>query len=1044
MALVPWHKAINPRPDLRDGKPLDAAEFAVHLDQVRDNRAPVDYQNPKQFFERTYLTENLADLAAQVVRRLSGERTETSAVFNMSTQFGGGKTHALTLLYHLAKSGAKANAWAGVSKILQKAGIDAVPEAATAVFVGTEFDSLTGRGGEGEPVRKTPWGEIAYQIGGDAGFAAVAEHETQLTAPGGDVIRRILPQDRPCLILMDELLNYISRTRRSGLSDQLYDFLQNLSSVVSGQDNVVLVVSLPSLVNEMTPEDHSDYTRFKKLLDRVGKAIIISAESDTSEIIRRRLFEWDSNAITLDGKVPLSKEAVKTCKSYADWVKAHKQQIPGWFPVDHAQETFEASYPFHPLVLSVFERKWQALPRFQRTRGVLRLLALWASRAYRENYTGAHQDALIGLGSAPLDDPIFRAAVFEQLNEDLLDGAVTTDITGKKESHAIRLDEEAGSAIKKARLHRKVATAIFFESNGGQTHGTYATQPEIRLAVAEPDMDIGNVEAVLDTLSNSCYFLSAEGTNYRFSLQPNLNKIISDRKAGVPGTEIAEWTRSAIITAFNASSALPMKFFPEKSGDIPDHTALTLAVLSPNHLRKDRETELLLESLIKEHGTSARTYKNALLFAVDDSEDAISAEARNAIAWTRIRDEEDQLHLDERQKKDVSGKIAKAEKDLREAVWRSYKHIAMLGRDNQIQWMDLGLIHSSSAKTIVDLYLSELLGKDIVSKSINPRLLVNNWPAFQEWSTRSVLDAVFASPRFPKLFTSDAIKDAICKGVSNGFFAYVSMSKEGEYDPIFSKTELQPQDIEISDDWFIVKEPLPPRDQEPDSIIISPGQISIKPGDTFAFRVELFDKQGKKLISDNVEWHATGGTIDQLGNFKAGQGEGSFAVTASVGTINGSASVIIVVGGTLQRVEVAPQDSAIGPGKVLSFSAQGYYEDGHVVPIRDILWSASGGSIDDKGIFTAGQEEGIFEIEARSGDIVDRSRVTIKKLKPHWEGEIPHQRWTQFYNRVLSKFATRKGLKLTVSVDIPDASEDEIEEMKLALRELSLQEDIEV
>lgn len=255
---------------------------------------------------------------------------------------------------------------------------------------------------------------------------------------------------------------------------------------------------------------------------------------------------------------------------------------------------------------------------------------------------------------------------------------------------------------------------------------------------------------------------------------------------------------------------------------------------------------------------------------------------------------------------------------------------------------------------------------------------------------------------------------------------------------------MQPQDIEISDDWFIVKEPLPPRDQEPDSIIISPGQISIKPGDTFAFRVELFDKQGKKLISDNVEWHATGGTIDQLGNFKAGQGEGSFAVTASVGTINGSASVIIVVGGTLQRVEVAPQDSAIGPGKVLSFSAQGYYEDGHVVPIRDILWSASGGSIDDKGIFTAGQEEGIFEIEARSGDIVDRSRVTIKKLKPHWEGEIPHQRWTQFYNRVLSKFATRKGLKLTVSVDIPDASEDEIEEMKLALRELSLQEDIEV
>ena len=144
MALKPWYKVVTPREDLREGRPLDAAEFAVHLDQVRDGRAPSDYQNPEQFFERTYLTQTLTSLAAEVIRRLSGEKTETSAVFNMATQFGGGKTHALTLLYHLAKGGRNADKWAGVPRLLEKAGIPSVPEAAIAVFVGTEFDSLTG------------------------------------------------------------------------------------------------------------------------------------------------------------------------------------------------------------------------------------------------------------------------------------------------------------------------------------------------------------------------------------------------------------------------------------------------------------------------------------------------------------------------------------------------------------------------------------------------------------------------------------------------------------------------------------------------------------------------------------------------------------------------------------------------------------------------------------------------------------------------------------------------------------------------------------
>jgi len=166
--------------------------------------------------------------------------------------------------------------------------------------------------------------------------------------------------------------------------------------------------------------------------------------------------------VTPDDRVILDRDAENTCRAYADWVQEHRQQLPNLINPDLARDEFHATYPFHPMVISVFERKWQTLPRFQRTRGILRLLALWVSRAYQEGYKGAQRDPLITLGTAPLDDPQFRAAVFEQLGETRLEAAVTTDIAGKKDAHAVRLDAEATDAIKKARLHRKVATTIFF------------------------------------------------------------------------------------------------------------------------------------------------------------------------------------------------------------------------------------------------------------------------------------------------------------------------------------------------------------------------------------------------------------------------------------------------------------------------------------------------------------------------------------------------------------------------------------------------------
>lgn len=969
-SLKPWYKLVTPREDLREGKPLDASEFAVHLEHVRENTAPQVYRDPEQFFERTYLTKNLLGLAAEVVRRLSGEKTETSAVFNMTTQFGGGKTHALTLLYHLAEHGPNSHKWTGVQNILSNAGVGAIPQAQTAVFVGTEFDSISGKGGEnGTPLRKTPWGDIAYQLTGNEGFATVAEHEKQMVAPSGEVIRKFLPKDKPCLILMDELMNYISRNRKSGLAAQLYNFIQNLSEEARAHNNMVLAVSVPASEYEMNPEDQGDFERLKKLLDRLGKAVIMSAEAETSEIIRRRLFEWFG----------LPDEAKKVIAAYSDWVIAHRLQLPNWFPIDNAREEFSATYPFHPMAISVFRRKWETLPRFQRTRGILRLLALWVSHAYQQGYKGAHSDPVIGIGTAPLDDPMFRAAAFEQLGEDKLEAAVTTDIAGRKDSNAVRLDKEAVDTIKNARLHRKVATSVFFESNGGQRRAE-ATVPEIRLAVAEPELEIGNVETVLEALTESCYYLSVERNRYRFSQQENLNKRFADRRASIQNPKIRERVCTEIQKVFVKEQGVELIFFPEKSNEVPDRPVLTFVVLGvDNCMKEEKKTLGLVESMTREYGTSARTFKSALVWCVADDGAAIRDEARRVLAWEDIQDEAGDLSLDDTQKRELGENVKKTRRDLKECIWRSYKNLMLLGKDNNIKKVDLGLLHSSSANTMAGLLISRLSQDGEVEESPSPNFLVRNWPpAFVEWSTKSARDAFFASPQFPRLLDAGAIKHTIARGVENRIMGYVGKSDKGRYDPFYFDKSLTVDEIEISDEMYIVTAEEAKKHVEPPkltSITLSPSQVQMDSGKKQAFILKGLDQHGREMPVSGIRWEATGGAIDDKGLFCAGGDEGNFVVAAAVGTVRGMADV------------------AIG-------------RKGKVEP--------PGGS------------------PARAGKLT-------------WSGEVPPQKWMNFYTRVVSKFAAEKGLKLRVTVEVsPEAgvSPQKTEETRTALRELGLNDDL--
>jgi len=965
--LKPWYQVVTPREDLRENRPLDASEFAVHLDHVRDGRAHADYVNPERFFERTFMTTSLTDLASQVLRRLSGIQVETSAVFNMATQFGGGKTHSLTALYHMATHGEVAKNWKGVDSIMTRAQVKQIPKADVAVFVGTEFDALTGRGGkDGEPLRKTPWGEIAWQLGGEKALAVVAEHDAKAIAPAGDVIRQMLPTG-PVLILMDELLHYMSTGRKMGLSDQLYNFIRSLSDEASARNNMVMCVSVPKSVDvEMNPEDRRDYELVKKMLDRQGKAILMSADKEMVEIIRRRLFEWYG----------LPEEGRKTAAAYASWSIEHAQELTG-IDADTVTKTFEASYPFHPSVLRVFELKWQSLPRFQRTRGVLRMLALWVAHAWQEEHRKASREPLITLGLAPLENATFRAAIFEQLGSNELEIPVTTDIAGKGEAHGIRLDKEATEAIKQAQLHRKVATTIFFESNGGMSQARAdASVPEIKTGVCGPDMNMVDVDNVLEGLASSCFYLNWERNRYRFGLSPNLNQILVSRRGAVKDKAIDEQVMQQTQKLFDkhsveASKQIDRKYWPVRSNDVPSRPMLTLVVLGLDNPSGDKSTTEQMESIVRDCGATGRTYKSALIFAVPDASVNVRDAARNVLAWEDIDDDEDtKKRVDDAQRKLLTRNLASAQRALEEEVFRAYRHVYLLGKDNKLRHVDLGQITSSSAASIVELIVRELERNDEITSGVSPNKLLKYWPpAMTEWSTKAVRDAFHSSPQLPRLVNGDAVRRTICDGVTSGILGYASKDSSGRLKLEKLKQTLIEVDVDISEDMFIMKGEDAQKLLEPPRLAhlnVRPEHVVLKVGEQASYTCTATDQYGEPIAVQTVSWSATGGTVTSDGLFTAGKTGGVHTVRADAGGHEAIAEV---------RIATKDDPSPLPPPP---------------------------------------------------GEQVIR-----------WRGNVPPQKWMNFYTKVLTRFASEPGLKIEVSFEVPiarDNASGKIAETRMGLK----------
>ena len=722
--MDPWYRVATLRREVREGRSFSPDEFAIALEQVVAGTAPPDYSDPAQFFARTCFTRALREHAGMALRRLSGKTGNTAPVLTLITQFGGGKTHTLTSLYHLATTGETAAGFPGVEDLLKGEGLRAVPSARVGVFVGNAWDPADGR--------ETPWIDLARQVAGEPGVAALGT-AARTTPPGTATLGKVFAAaEAPVLLLFDEVLNFVNRHR--GMADHLHAFIQNLTVAVTGTTRAAAVISLPRSQVEMTEWDRQWQDKIKKVVGRVARDLIANDEAEISEVVRRRLFE-DLGGARLRRRV---------ANTYAKWCFERSARLPPeWLAVDTAtteakareflRTRFEACYPFHPATLSVFQRKWRALPQFQQTRGALAMLAQWVSWAAREHFRKARTEPLITLGSAPVHVPEFRAVVLGQLGEPRLDAAIEADLAGQQ-AHARALDADARGALRD--IHRRTGTAILFESSGGQVDKV-AHLPELRFALGEPEIDTTTVDNAADALEATGFFVRKVGTDgYRIHHQATLRKVVSDRRASLDEeTEVRPAVRKLVEAEFARGATLPLVPFPGAAMDIPDTPRLSLVVSDPEMAWTDAGTAGgRIAEWTRTRGNSDRLHPASLVWCVGKPGRQLLNKVELWLAWQRVAAEVAQgvlgADFDRADRAGVSAMVRDSEEAARDEVWASYRFVALSDNSEKtgLKVIDLGAGHSSGSQTLCGRVTSALRAEALLNESVGAGYIDRNWP----------------------------------------------------------------------------------------------------------------------------------------------------------------------------------------------------------------------------------------------------------------------------------------------------------------------------
>jgi hypothetical protein len=774
----PWWQIATPHRDIREER-FDEAVFAAKLDDVLYERGPVDYRDPGIFFHRTYLTHGLRQLVQTVGGRLAGEAGE--GVIQLQTPFGGGKTHALLMLYHLCKHHEHVVHLESVQDLLREADLEEMPLAKVAAFVGTHADVQEGR---------TPWGEIAAQLGD---YERLRVHDEKRVAPGKEVLRGLLECNAPVLLLVDELLEYVVRAAgvhvgEGTLKGQVLAFLQELTETVATLPQVALVLTLPSSVLERYDEAAEEaLAQLQRISGRV-EAIYTPVEGvEMYEIIRTRLFD---NLGDPGDRRLVADEYFHLYQSLGDDLPSEMRDVP-------YRDRMARAYPFHPELIDILFERWSTYASFQRTRGVLRLLARVVGDLY-----GREQPApLIQPAHINLCEPTIRREFIKHIGN-VFEGVIAADIADHN-AKARRLDEEMGVEYRRFHVASSLATAAFFYSfSGGGIEGVGL--PRLRLAFLRPGIPPAIVGDTVGRLEDELWYLHKEEGRYYFHSQPNLNRVLLDKQEAVGEEDVVEEIHRRTQAA--VGKMFPAYFSPETSRDIPDNRALKLVILSERHTQDAPKTEALLKELFERHGEGYRAYKNTLLFLLmeDSGVRTLKQAVRRWLALQAIKADRSLVAtLSEADRRDLDKRLKGAESILPFQVLSAYRVLAK-GTSQGFQFRDLGMptVGEKSLSERVKGFLEneEMLLRRISPRYVQERLLGER----EEMDYRTMADAFFTSPDNPFLEGEEVLRTAIADGVRRHFFG-LKIGEQIYFDegihPALAGDEAQVVRKEIAEQW---------------------------------------------------------------------------------------------------------------------------------------------------------------------------------------------------------------------------------------------------
>ena len=662
--LKPWREVVNPHPDVASGR-YQQAEFAADLWQVHLGEGSTEYRDPVEFFRRTFMTESLTRLLVDAIRRLSGEGGDP--VVQLQTNFGGGKTHSMLALYHLV-SGKQPSELYGIDAVLKAAGATELPKAKSVVFVGNKISPATPSVKADGTVVRTVWGEIAYQLGGRAAYEKIRADDEKAKSPG-DTLRQIFNEYGPALILIDEWVAYARQLHEDedlvgGTFETQFSFAQALTESAKLAKNCLLVISLPASDAATASEDievggqrgREALERLRNVIGRVESSWRPATAEEGFEIVRRRLFEP-----FIEQEQFKSRDVI--ARAFYDLYRTQHQEFPPECRDADYEDRIRAAYPIHPEIFDRLYTDWSTLAKFQRTRGVLRLMAAVIHSLWEKG----DRNPLILPCNIPIDDPRVQFELTRYL-PDQWEPIISKDVDGPS---ALPLQIDAAVPnLGKFQACRRVARTIYLGSAPTKEAANKGLEDRrVRLGCVMPGEQPAIFGDALRRLAGSATYLYQDGPRYWYSTQPTVTKLADDRAEQLKrdpdkvAKEIEDRVRADVR---NLGDFAGVHAFPQSGADVPDDYAARLVVLGCEHpyTREDGNTaEAFAKEILRSRGNAPRLYQNALVFlAVDktklqDLDDA----ARRFIAWSSILKEKTELNLDPHQQKQAENQLKSAD-----------------------------------------------------------------------------------------------------------------------------------------------------------------------------------------------------------------------------------------------------------------------------------------------------------------------------------------------------------------------------------------------